>query len=632
MRNYQILRLQSFLILSILFASHAIVASEIEHSKLVSHFKNDYRSSKHSLEFKAILPASNTEEKNKVITTTQLIIDGVVMDQPYNLLARSGDQFPDSPFPYGQLINAEGKPITSVDQQPEISHYMEFSSLLAVHDKLFMLSQFETAPAAIYQSELQQDNDGKLSILNTKPVDFSGVNGGWVHCAASVTPWNTHLASEEYEPNAALIDPRTGIHDESSRYMANVFSRMARYKGGEQSAISPYDYGWQTEIEIVNAEGQTHVNKHYSMGRLSFELGRVLDDRKTTYMSDDGTNVGFWMFIADQPGDLSQGVLYGAKWQQISSDRQGGAAHLGWISLGHATDSEIRKIMDTDIGFHDIFETSEPQSQSCSEGFTLINTLTGKECLKVKEGMQLAASRLETRRYGAMLGVTTEFRKEEGIAYDPVHKRLFVAMSDIGRGMEDNAKYGKQTNSFDLAGSNHIKQPYNRCGAIYALDLISGQRDTAGNLISSQLVAANMYSVLNGNMTRKWWSDSVIPEYPESGNFSANRCDINSISNPDNIHYISEYNIMLIAEDTAAHENNVMWSWDLSTDKLTRILSAPLGAEITSPYYYNDINGFGYIMSVIQHPFQGIPKDEQPESGAHRSYVSYFGPFPPVKE
>ncbi len=26
--------------------------------------------------------------------------------------------------------------------------------------------------------------------------------GGWVHCAGQRTPWNSHLASEEYEVNA----------------------------------------------------------------------------------------------------------------------------------------------------------------------------------------------------------------------------------------------------------------------------------------------------------------------------------------------------------------------------------------------------------------------------------------------
>jgi hypothetical protein len=37
----------------------------------------------------------------------------------------------------------------------------------------------------------------------------------------------------------------------------------------------------------------------------------------------------------------------------------------------------------------------------------------GQECLRLIEGMELAASRLECRRYGGYVGATTEFSKME---------------------------------------------------------------------------------------------------------------------------------------------------------------------------------------------------------------------------
>ncbi len=36
-----------------------------------------------------------------------------------------------------------------------------------------------------------------------------------------------------------------------------------------------------------------------------------------------------------------------------------------------------------------------------------------------------------------MLGATTEFRKMEGIAYDPARNVCFLSMSEVAKGMED---------------------------------------------------------------------------------------------------------------------------------------------------------------------------------------------------
>ena len=36
---------------------------------------------------------------------------------------------------------------------------------------------------------------------------------------------------------------------------------------------------------------------------------------------------------------------------------------------------------------------------------------------------------------------------------------------------------------------------------------------------------------------------------------------------------------------------------------MTRIVSTPYGSETTSPFWYKDINGFGYLTLVTQHPF-----------------------------
>ena len=59
------------------------------------------------------------------------------------------------------------------------------------------------------------------------------------------------------------------------------------------------------------------------------------------------------------------------------------------------------------------------------------------------------------------------------------------------------------------------------------------------------------------------------------------------------------------AEDSGNHENNVAWYYDLEAKTLARYFSSPVGAEVVSPYYYPNINGFAYILTGAQHPFAG---------------------------
>ena len=79
--------------------------------------------------------------------------------------------------------------------------------------------------------------------------------------------------------------------------------------------INPYDYGYAFEV-AVGEDGSYNANKWYAVGRRSNELAYILPDERTMYLSDDGTNVVFHMFIADEPKDFSSGTLYAAKFNQ----------------------------------------------------------------------------------------------------------------------------------------------------------------------------------------------------------------------------------------------------------------------------------------------------------------------------
>ena len=56
--------------------------------------------------------------------------------------------------------------------------------------------------------------------------------------------------------------------------------------------------------------GDASATKHYAMDRVAVELACVMPEGKTACISDDGTNVGMFKFVADTAGDLSAGTLH----------------------------------------------------------------------------------------------------------------------------------------------------------------------------------------------------------------------------------------------------------------------------------------------------------------------------------
>jgi len=559
------------------------------------------------LDFQSIPVAAKDSEKRALAGSTQVAIR---IDIGFHTLLRSGDVLPllhgEGDFAYGTIIDRNGDPIRKRGKE-WISNNSDFNSLVVGGDgNLYLISHFEDRPGAIYQTGLDQRPDGTLIPVATRPIDFSGLGGGWVHCAGSVTPWGTHLGSEEYEPD--------GLQWEEGQEVSPYNAQMSRYFGGDGSAASakattnPYRYGFPVEIEIPES-GIATPAKHYAMGRMALELAYVMPDGKTVYLTDDGTNVGLFMFVADVPGDLSAGGLYAAQWHQIEDAPAGGRAYLSWIDLGHATAAEVAAAIDSGVTFSRIFKREEPVDGNCPT-LTSINTGHKKpfhECLVLTGEVSAAvASRLETRRYAALMGATTEWRKMEGVTYDPDRKELYIAMSEINQGMLPADKDSER----HQGGNDHIRLPQNDCGAVYALGVGSGE-DSSGKPIASEFVARTMSGLIAGR--------------PVAGD-PANTCDLEGIANPDNISYLPGYNALVIGEDSATgHQNDVVWQLNLENGNLNRILTTPYGSETTSVYWYPDLGGYGYLMAVVQHPYGETDQGKLVlDSGDDRSYVGYF--------
>jgi secreted PhoX family phosphatase len=274
---------------------------------------------------------------------------------------------------------------------------------------------------------------------------------------------------------------------------------------------------------------------------------------------------------------LGAGTLYAAKWTQ-TGDAGAGSADLSWIRLGHATDAEIKAMVDGGIQFSDIFTVSS--SDPFDPSYKKVRTNNGVEWLKLNYGMEQAAAFLETRRYAAYLGATTEFNKMEGVALNEQDKKAYVAISYLEKGMVDGYS------ATDPVDDIHLTKISS--GAVYQMDLSSGQQDMAGGAINSDYVASTMEGLVVGEDQP---ADTV-------GNISND----DKMANPDNVKYSDALRTLFIGEDSGRHVNNYVWAYNIDTGVLSRILSTPAGAEATGLQAVDNLHGFAYVMSNFQHP------------------------------
>lgn len=571
--------------------------------------------------------AQTDAEKREVRASDLAVVDERPARIGWSTILRSGDLVGDAQIGFGEQVDDQLKPILVADGSRPIADSNDYTSLLDVHGKLFSVAQFESLPGAMYLTELESEPaTGKLSAVHTKPLDLSNIHGVWNPCAGTTTPWKTHLGSEEYEPDAKKGQTAAAA-------MATFFGG-GTVQGGDPLKPNPYHYGFPVEVAVTSATGDYAVSKHYSMGRFAHELSYVMPDNKTVYESDDGTNVGLYLYVADEEGDLSAGTLYAAKWKQTSEPGESalGTADIEFLKLGHATDAQISALIDTGLTFADIFDAVVPAADAtCPDGYKPVNTNgVGQECLALKDGKEQAAAFLETRRYAGYVGATTEFRKEEGITFDADSGKLFVAYSEVQYGMEDKKKNGTESTAYDVGTANDIKLKFNVCGAVYAYDV--GQAEG----IASRYVLKRAEGLVAGRMTRVADPMSIdpqsVPAYADDSPFVNSTCDIDGIANPDNLTFITGRNTLIIGEDsTDGHQNDAVWSYNLESKKLKRILTTPYGAETTSVYYYPDIADSSYIVGVVQHPYGESDTDKLADPAEKHSYFGVLGPLPTLR-
>lgn len=150
-------------------------------------------------------------------------------------------------------------------------------------------------------------------------------------------------------------------------------------------------------------------------------------------------------------------------------------------------------------------------------------------------------------------GATAEFRKLEGVAFDPTSRELYYADSAITQGMSD------------VAGD--IRLTEDPCGVI-----LSGTLDPDYALPSLAIaLAGGPFDSATGT------------------------CDPDAIANPDNL-FVDPAGDLWIGEDTDYHHNAMLWVWDGTT--LRRFATLPEGAELTGLRIEPD----GTMFLNVQHP------------------------------
>lgn len=485
----------------------------------------------------------------------QPIIDATVAGKERQYFSDSPDGTSLLTVANASVPGVKGKPVFAVVQ-------FEYTSLSQNGT-----SAYGQLPSPIAVLTLDQDQTtGKLSLVKYHNVDTSGVNCLWITCGASLSPWGTHLSSEEYEPDAFTA----ATDAQFKAFSKNVY--------GNETAANPYNYGHLPEV-TVNVDGTASIKKHYCMGRISHELVQVMGDNRTVLMGDDATNSGYFVFVADKEKDLSAGTLYVAKvGAGFSLDPTAAAAPLTWIKLGSATSAEIRALA-TSLKATDIMDVKSANPSDTS--YTKVAANGRIEWIKLKPGMEKAAAFLETHRYAALVGASMGFTKMEGTTVNLADKIAYSALANCNASMVAG-------NALNVPGNGISIPKVLTAGAIMMLNMKGGQKDTAGNAINSDWMPVDTKALLVGE---------DIP-----ADALGNTANPNKIASPDNIKFSEKMRTLFIGEDSGNHVNNFLWAYNVDTKVLARVLSTPAGAESTGLHAVDSINGFTYIMSNFQHP------------------------------
>lgn len=455
----------------------------------------------------------------------------------------------------------------------------EDAALLSTRKGLRVLT---TTAGTLYATELSMSVDGTLTAKSASQLNAGGAST--TQAIGASTPWGTFVTPDAVESVASPAAPPSTV---------------------------PFAEGWTREAGF-GENGAVTVTTQRAMGRFAHGGVVVLPDRRTVYMSENrDSGGGLYLFVADAPSDLSAGHLYAA---DVRDDAGVGAALL-WIPLGRVGPHDVDEAMAAGVhGFADLFETSAPTGGMCADPtITPVDVDGTTTCLKVKPGLEAVATRLETHRVAASRGATMEWTGAGGLAYDPDHGRVYLALSSVGSTMSD--------------GKGDIRDPSaNPCGVVLAFGGLTSASDQFGALITSTFAATRVDPFVAGAPTGKPGLEACDPTKP---------------ANPVGLAYIPGQDQVLIGEATSQHPAPLLWAWSAAGDTGVRVATGPVCGAWAGLHWVPDLAGAAWLTFTYRNAFacpldvplatDVIARLTLPTNDAskidNRAFVGAVGPF-----
>jgi secreted PhoX family phosphatase len=209
----------------------------------------------------------------------------------YQVLLQSGDILSDGNQAGGIYAADDGQELF-ISQKPD---YNAFVPLNEEGTQGYVYTAWEDRPAGISQIQINWNSTtSEWDVLNSQMLNLSDINGAWVLCFGSMSPWGTPLFSEEL-----YFDDTEEWNDDSFRYHSDQLL-LADYLGVYPN---PYDYGYIVEMGEPESTNPDLI-RQLTMGRFSHENAMVMPDNKTVYLTDDGYDTVLFKYIAKRSGDL----------------------------------------------------------------------------------------------------------------------------------------------------------------------------------------------------------------------------------------------------------------------------------------------------------------------------------------